>query len=209
MSLMKHKTNFAPSVASRRGFLQSSLIGGVAAAVYPALGAARAVGTASPAPETKPFELDEITIDQLQEGMKSGKYTARSITEKYLGRIHELDKEGLRVNSVIEVNPDALEISENLDREQAEKRARAAARNPSPHQGQHRYGRQDDDDSRIAGARRWAQAAQGFIRRPTVAQSWSRYFGQNKLERVGEHSLEPLEQRVERAWRADEESIRP
>ncbi len=124
MSLIKHKKTFARSVASRRGFLQSSLIGGVAAAVYPALGAARAVSAASPAPEAKPFELDEITIDQLQEGMKSGKYTARSITEKYLGRIHELDKEGLRVNSVIEVNPDALEISENLDRERKQKGAR-------------------------------------------------------------------------------------
>lgn len=109
---------------SRRGFLQSSLVGGVAAVVYPALGAARVVAATAPAAEVKPFELDEITIDQLQAGMKSGKYTARSITEKYLRRIQDVDTQGPAVNSVIEANPDALEIAESLDRERKEKGAR-------------------------------------------------------------------------------------
>ncbi len=96
----------------------------MAAAVYPALGAAHVIASSSPDGEIKSFELDEITIDQLQADMKSGKYTARSIAEKYLGRIHELDKHGPAVNSVIEVNPDALEIAESLDRERKEKGAR-------------------------------------------------------------------------------------
>jgi amidase len=109
---------------NRRGFLQSSLMGGAAAAVYPALGAARVVVAGSSMAEVRSFELDEITIDQLQAGMKSGKYTARSITEKYLSRIQDVDKQGPAVNSVIEVNPDALEIAQSLDRERKEKGAR-------------------------------------------------------------------------------------
>jgi amidase len=113
---------FEPS--SRRGFLQSSLLGGLATAVYPALSAGRVVAAATPAVEVKSFELDEVTIDQMQAGMKSGKYTARSITEKYLGRIQDVDKQGAALNSVIEINPDALEIAESLDRERRGKGAR-------------------------------------------------------------------------------------
>ena len=64
-----------------------------------------------------------MTIDQLQDGMKSGKHTARSLTEKYLQRIQDLDKQGPAVNSVIELNPDALAIAEQLDRERKEKRS--------------------------------------------------------------------------------------
>ena len=56
--------------------------------------------------------------------MKSGKYTSRSITEKYLTRIQDIDKQGPVVNSLIEVNPDALEIAESLDRERREKSER-------------------------------------------------------------------------------------
>jgi amidase len=123
--LKKHNSDMTPGEASsRRGFLQSSLIGGVAAAVYPALGAARVVAASAPVAGVKSFELDEITIDQLQAGMKSGTYTARSITEKYLARIQEVDKQGPALNSVIELNPDALEIAESLDPERKQKGAR-------------------------------------------------------------------------------------
>ncbi|PYX19474.1 MAG: amidase, partial [Acidobacteria bacterium] len=65
-----------------------------------------------------------MTIDQLQADMKSGKYTARSLTEKYLQRIHDVDKQGPAVNSVIELNPDAVAIAELLDRERKEKGVR-------------------------------------------------------------------------------------
>jgi amidase len=114
------------TVSSRRVFLQSALIGSVAACVYPALGAARVAET-SPArnsPEVPAFELEEVTIDQLQADMKSGKYTARSLTEKYLQRIQNVDKHGPAVNSVIEINPDAFAIAELLDRERKEKGVR-------------------------------------------------------------------------------------
>ena len=56
--------------------------------------------------------------------MKSGKHTARSLTEKYLQRIQNVDKQGPAVNSVIEINPDALQIAELLDRERKEKGVR-------------------------------------------------------------------------------------
>ncbi|HKQ75626.1 MAG TPA: amidase [Blastocatellia bacterium] len=70
------------------------------------------------------FELDEKTIAELQEGMKSGALTARSIAEKYLSRITAIDKEGPRLNSVIELNPDALTIADKLDAERKTKGAR-------------------------------------------------------------------------------------
>src|SRR5258707_5052597 len=79
-------------------------------------------------PESLPgvptFEFEEITIAELQEGMKAGKYTARAIAEKYLARIEALDKHGPAVNSVIELNPDALALAEASDRERKEKGAR-------------------------------------------------------------------------------------
>src|SRR5687767_438348 len=63
------------------------------------------------------FELDELTVADLQAGMSSGKYTAQSLTRKYLERIDDIDKRGPAINSVIEVNPDAEAIAGEMDRE--------------------------------------------------------------------------------------------
>ncbi len=63
------------------------------------------------------FELNEATIDQLQQFMQSGKYTARRITEMYLKRIEAIDKNGPKLNAVIELNPDALSIADAMDAE--------------------------------------------------------------------------------------------
>ncbi len=71
--------------------------------------------------QPKAFELEEITIAELQDGMNSGKYTARSITEKYLARIEAVDSNGPAIRSVIETNPDALAIAEELDKERKAK----------------------------------------------------------------------------------------
>jgi amidase len=101
----------------RRRFLQTSALAGVSAAFLPSLATASDVPCTASAPEIKPFELDEITIADLQAGMASGKFTARSITEKYLARIEEIDKQGPALNSVIEINPDALAIADALDQE--------------------------------------------------------------------------------------------
>ncbi len=64
--------------------------------------------------------LPEWTISDLQERMGSGELTARRLAELYTERIAEIDKDGPYINSVIELNPDALEIADSLD---AERRA--------------------------------------------------------------------------------------
>ena len=70
------------------------------------------------------FELDELTISDLQQGLQSGKYTSRELVEKYFDRISEIDKKGPALNSVIEMNPDAEKIATALDRERKERRSR-------------------------------------------------------------------------------------
>ena len=114
--------------SSRRKFLQGAVQASAAVAVYPALGAAREISRPlTPAPaEVKPFELDEITITELQDGINSGKFTARSLVEKYKSRIEEIDKRGPAVNAVIELNPDAEAIADELDQERKGKGPRGA-----------------------------------------------------------------------------------
>src|ERR1700723_2809410 len=118
---------------SRRDFLRVGAVATAAAAVYPALASARVVDSklAPSVAESskkddfkKGFELDEITIDGVQTAFQSGQYSSRSLTERYLARIQEIDKAGPILNSVIEINPDALQIAEALDRERKAKGAR-------------------------------------------------------------------------------------
>ena len=111
------------SDSSRRKFLRTAVTAGATAVVYPALGAAREITLTPVAPvsEVKPFGLDEVTIPELQEGMKSGQYTARSLVEKYSARIAEIDKQGPAINAVIELNPDAAAIAKALDEERKAK----------------------------------------------------------------------------------------
>jgi amidase len=63
------------------------------------------------------FELNEESISSLQEKMASGKYSAEQLTKIYLNRIDAIDKKGPILNSVIELNPDALSIAKSLDEE--------------------------------------------------------------------------------------------
>jgi amidase len=72
-------------------------------------------------PAVEPFEWEEATIAQLQEGMRTGKLTAQSLVENYLTRIEAVDKHGPAVNAVIELNPDALSIAAALDEERRTK----------------------------------------------------------------------------------------
>jgi amidase len=123
--LRKQSLAVNSAMPPRRSFLQTSLLGGVGAAILPALAGARELAdTVTPATHMGPFELDEVTIADLQAGMNSGKFSSRSITEKYLARIEEIDRQGPAVNSVIEINPEAQAIAESLDRERKEKKLR-------------------------------------------------------------------------------------
>lgn len=67
-------------------------------------------------------DLNEITIRELQAKMKSGKLTARRIAEIYLARIKEIDP---KLKSVIEVNPDALKIAGEMDKERKRGKVRS------------------------------------------------------------------------------------
>jgi amidase len=124
---VKQNNNLSPDckMPQRRRFLETSLRGGMSAALLPALAGARELSPpSSPVPQVRPFELDELTLSELQAGMSSGRFTARSLVEKYLARIEEIDRRGPGLNSVIEVNPDALAIADALDKEAKHKSAR-------------------------------------------------------------------------------------
>src|ERR1051325_4425411 len=61
--------------------------------------------------------LPEWTIADLNEKMEPGELTARQVAELYLQRIEAVDKSGPYINSIIELNPDALYIADSLDQE--------------------------------------------------------------------------------------------
>ena len=107
---------------NRRNFVKSSVVGGVGLATVNAVrpNATASVSTSASAP-TPAFELDEMTINDLQSAMASGKYSSHSLARKYLDRIDDIDKHGPTINSVIELNPDALSIATELDRERKAK----------------------------------------------------------------------------------------
>jgi amidase len=89
--------------------------------------AAAAAAAAGPLPsfaQPQPADVEETTIAALQDAMRSGRLTARAIAERYLARIDAIDKHGPSINSILELNPDALDIADALDRERAAGRVR-------------------------------------------------------------------------------------
>jgi len=75
---------------------------------------------AEPPPPAR-FELEEMSIAELQAAMTAGRYSSRRLTELYLARIDAVDRNGPRLRSIIEVNPDALAIADALDAERRER----------------------------------------------------------------------------------------
>ena len=63
------------------------------------------------------FRFKEQDITQIQQGYKNGSFTVKELVQAYLKRIVEIDKNGPRLNAIIEVNPDAIKIAERLDKE--------------------------------------------------------------------------------------------
>ena len=110
----------------RRDFLRTSaLVSGVIAVGSAAC--RREDGTQSSAATIpEPFALEEATIAELQAGMTTGQFTARSIVDAYRGRIDSLDRQGPALHAVIEVNPEAAAIADQLDRERQQGRVRGA-----------------------------------------------------------------------------------
>jgi len=70
------------------------------------------------------FRFEEYTIDQLQQGYSNGDYTITEVVQAYLDRISAIDDSGPMLNAVLQVNPDALTIAAELDRELKEGKSR-------------------------------------------------------------------------------------
>ncbi len=66
-----------------------------------------------------PFQLDEITITDIQEGYKNGTYSVKQIVQLYIDRIETIDRHGPKLNAIIMVNPEALQIADSLDQDLA------------------------------------------------------------------------------------------
>jgi len=112
---------------SRRHFLELGALAGAAAATGLGLHSAHAqkdpLMPASAAGDSD-FPLAEHTLAQLQASLESGEHTARDLVEIYLERIARIDTSGPAINAIIEANPEALTIAEQLDEERRQGRVR-------------------------------------------------------------------------------------
>ena len=140
----------SPRTIDRRRFLRSGALAGAALATGPsACGSAIEPGAAAhgepgaaaiPEPRgaateprggaalgqpPEPFALEEVSIGELAAALAAGAQTARSVTQAYLARIAAIDRQGPTLRSVIETNPDALDIADGLDSERAAGRVRS------------------------------------------------------------------------------------
>ena len=70
-----------------------------------------------PIQQSYDFKFEEFTINQMQKGFTNGDFTIKEVTQAYLDRIEAVDENGPKLNSVIQVNPDALQIAAQLDQE--------------------------------------------------------------------------------------------
>jgi len=107
----------------RRDFIKVSGLGAAAAATVGASGcvpdAAPAPGSTDPWWTTQAFELEEATIAGLTDDMATGRRSSVDITQLYLDRIAALDRDGPKLRSIIETNPEALTLAAELDEERA------------------------------------------------------------------------------------------
>jgi amidase len=104
----------------RRDFLRLGMVGGIS--VFYTQMLARDLQQVR---RVKSFGIEELTITQLQALVDSRKASAVSLTKKYLARIEAIDRRGARLNAVIELNPDALAIASELDKERLGKGRRS------------------------------------------------------------------------------------
>lgn len=116
---------------NRRHFLRNSSLAGVSLASlsFAACEQTEEKTTPNASPEANnadDFILNEVTIDELQQKMKSGELSAEKITQLYLDRIAAIDKSGPKINAVIELNPDALAIAKQMDAERKSGKVRGA-----------------------------------------------------------------------------------
>ena len=99
----------------RRNFVRLGAAASAMAGVVGSVTAATKTGTAAAAADT----LLEAGVREQGAAMAAGKITSQQLVKRYLARIAAVDKAGPTINSVIELNPDALAIAAELDRERA------------------------------------------------------------------------------------------
>jgi amidase len=109
---------FRDSPLTRRGFLGTATTA-VAMSAIPSIHANAESARVRPfsTPDLPAFELEDKTIAELQAGMQSGQYSARSLVAQYVARIDGLDRQGPVLRHVLETNPEALAIADALDAE--------------------------------------------------------------------------------------------
>lgn len=88
------------------------------------LAAIAALTLAACGQRTAGYDVEEKSIAQLQADMTSGAVTSEQIVQAYLGRIERIDRDGPHLNSVLALNPNALEQARALDAERAAGRVR-------------------------------------------------------------------------------------
>ena len=96
----------------RRTFLRTAI--SVSAAVF--LGPVLTVTLRADHDDGVPTRHNEATVAQLQAEMASGRLTSEDLTKEYIARIIALDQNGPGVNSVIELNPEALDMAKHADK---------------------------------------------------------------------------------------------
>ena len=101
----------------RRNFFKTAAIGGGSLALAPLSSCVQSTAPVTVIEDYSAFDLNEVTIAQLQEKMSSGALSSIEITQKYLNRIEQIDKKGPELRAVIEINPEALDIARLLDEE--------------------------------------------------------------------------------------------
>ena len=104
----------------RRDFLATTTLAGVVSVLSESCNTAQTntnTAAAAPTPFADHFELNEVSISELQQKIKGNQYNAQELVKTYLERIDQIDKKGPAINSIIEVNPDAMDIARKLDEE--------------------------------------------------------------------------------------------
>src|SRR5580765_4047048 len=75
------------------------------------------IAPAAPSAQNRVFQLEEATIADINAAFDAGALNCRQLTQMYLSRIQAYDKAGPKLNSIITVNPRALETAAQLDAE--------------------------------------------------------------------------------------------
>lgn len=77
-----------------------------------------ATAQSNPSPGAiQPFDVTEATITDMHQALQSGTTTSVELVQQYLDRIQQYDDQGMKLNAILTINPQALQIAAKLDRE--------------------------------------------------------------------------------------------